>query len=236
MNTSRTGGTVTAVGAKVQNQTQPQMSLIEKLELLLSDLDEDSPTRMFLDGGMYSVWRPREHGPRLTYIHPDDFNEEPGDVLYTGSQSWGELLYRRNYQLTNFLVSIAAICEVIHQDRIIQKSTSWAWIQHVLGIQATIVQKYSIETEVQVDEIESSSPSEIESTHDTEVQKQKKQSRSQIEDDYSKPGPSSSHLAHRYSDHNYFTRRKKRDSEAYLTEDETEGRGSKTPKYDPHSS
>ena len=133
-------------------------------------------------------------------------------------------------------MSIAAICEVTHQDRIIQKSTTWAWIQHVLGIQATIVQKHSIETEVQVDEIESSSPSEIESTHDTEVQKQKKQSRSQTEDDYSKPGPSSSHLAHRYSDHNYFTRRKKRDSEAYLTEDETEGRGSKTPKYDPHSS
>ena len=212
------------------------MSLIEKLELLLSDLDEDSPTRMFLDGGMYSVWRPREHGPRLTYIHPDDFNEEPGDVLYKGSQSWGELLYRRNYQLTNFLVSIAAVCEVSAQDRIIEASTSWAWIQHVLGIQATIVQTYGIDTEVQVDEIESSSPSEIESTHDTEVQNRRKKSQSQIEDDFSKPGPSSSHLAHRYSDHNYFTRRKKRDSEAYLTEDETEGRGSKTPKYDPHSS
>ena len=77
--------------------------------LLLPALDEDSPTRMFLDGGMYSVWRPREHGPRLTYIHPDDFNEEPGDVEYTGSHSWGELLYRRNYQLTNLLVSLAAV-------------------------------------------------------------------------------------------------------------------------------
>ena len=109
-------------------------------------------------------------------------------------------------------MSIAAVFKVTHQDRIIQESTSWAWIQHVLGIQATIVQKYSIETEVQVDEIESSSPSEIESTHDTEVQKQKKQSRSQIEDDYSKPGPSSSHLANSYSDQNYFTRKKKIDN------------------------
>jgi len=212
------------------------MSLIEKLESLLSDLDEESPTRMFLDEGMYCVWRPREHGPRLTYIHPDDFIEQPGDVSYKGSQSWGELLHRRNYQLTSFIVSIAAVCEVTHQDRIIEKSTSWGWIQQILGIQATIVQNiHNIETEVQVDEIESSSPSEIGSTHGMEVQKQRQQTRSQIEDDYSTPGPSSSQLSQRYSDHNYFTRRKKRGmSEASLTEDEAEGRYSQTPKRDPY--
>jgi len=213
------------------------MYLIEKLESLLSDLDEDSPTRMFLDGGMYSVWRPREHGPRLTYIHPADCIEEPGDVSYVGSQSWGELLHTRNFQLTNFLVSIAAVCEVTHQDSIIEKSTSWAWIQQLLGIQATLVQNYSIEPEVQVDEIESSSPSEIESTHDREVQKQRKQGRAHMEDDYSKPGPSSSHSSHRYSDHNYFTRRKKRGlSETSFTEDEEEGRmrSSKSGKHEPY--
>lgn len=213
----------TAVEVKVQNQTQPEMSLIENLESLLSDLEEDSPTRMFLDGGMYSEWRPRDYGPRLTYTHPDDYNKEPGDVVYEGSQSWGELLYRRNNQLTSFIVKIAGVCELTQQDKIMQKATSWAWIQEFLGIKATQVQKYSIETEVQV------------TSTSKEEQKHKKHFKAQTEDDISKQGPSSSFLAQRNVDHSYMKRRKRRRlSTTSETEDENEERKPKTRSFDLH--
>ena len=173
-----------------------KMSFIEKLEFILSNLEEDSPTRMFLDGGVYSVWRPREHGPRLTYIHSEDFIKEPGDVSYEGSQSWGELLYTRNNQLTCLIVKIASVCEVTQQDGIIQKATSWAWIQEFLGIQATQVQKYNIETEVQTE------------SQEIAVQKSSKQLETQTEDDYSEAGPSTSFESQ--EDHSYMTRSRKR--------------------------